>query len=337
MASQRHHYIPQFLLKGFASQITKKSHFVFRFAKGSKPHEVNTINVAVARSFHDGLSADLEQRISFRESNYVTALENLRKQNADTNDIILIAECVFNLMVRTKHLRVGFTILGNELFGLFDTPEAQRVLRKRALTDFAARPEIAAVLNRYPKNRRERILLTEIIKRGIDLNAEHKRVWDNIKTHIDMAQFVKHAQLKTLEIEGIPEPRKISFLSYHWSIDHHQPPGSFVLGDVGLLARVPDVDQLTFPYGFGMPLMVCLPISSAELLVGTVQPERDELSAEEVNWASAELSRDFFVASRNTTQELRYLERLGSRAVFLPKSDVLRLFEETLKELAQGK
>jgi hypothetical protein len=326
VASQRHHYIPQFLLKGFASRITKKAHFVFRFAKDDKPHEVNTINVAVARSFHDGLSADLEQRISFRESNYATALENLRRQNTCADDIALIAECVFNLMVRTKHLRDGFTVLGNELFGLLDTPEAQRVLRNRALGDFAARPEMAALLNRYPKKRRERILLTEVTKRGIDLSSECRRIWDNIKAHLDMAQFAKRAQLKTLESEGIPEPRKDSFLNYHWYIDH-QPLGSFVLGDVGPLARVPDVDQLTFPYGFGLPLAVCLPISSAELLVGTVRPEHEELPAELVNWASAELSRDFFVASRNTARELGYLQRLGSRAALLPKADIHRLLE----------
>ena len=147
-----------------------------------------------------------------------------------------------------KASRDGFTVLGNELFGLLDTPEAQRVLRNRALADFAARPEIAALLNRYPKKRHERILLTEISKRGIDLKAEYRRVWDNIKAHVDMAQFVKHAQLKALEPEGIPEPRKGSFLNYDWYIDH-QPLGSFVLGDVGPLARVADVDQLTFPYG----------------------------------------------------------------------------------------
>jgi hypothetical protein len=336
MASQRHHYIPQFLLKGFASRITKKAHLVFRFAKDSMPHEVNTINVAVARSFHDGLSADLEQRISFRESNYVTALENLRNQNTCADDIVLIAECVFNLMVRTKHLSDGFTILGNELFGFLDTPEAQRVLRRRALTDFAARPEVAAILNRYPKNRHERILLTEITKHGVDLNSEWRRVWDNIKTHIDMAQLAKHAQLKAMEKGDVPEPRKDSLLNYHWYIDHH-PLGSFVLGDVGPLARVPDIDQLTFPYGFGIPLTVCLPISSAELLVGTVRPEREELTAEEVNWAAAELSRDFFVASRNTKRELAYLQRLGSRAAFLPKVDLLRSFEEALEELEKGK
>ena len=336
MAAQRHHYIPQFLLKGFACRITNKAHFVFRFAKGGKPHEVNTINVGVARSFHDGLSADLEQRISFRESNYATALENLRKQNARADDVVLIAECVFNLMVRTKHLRDGFTILTNEVFGLLDTPDAQRALRNRALGDFAARPEIAALLNRYPKKRHERILLTEMTKHGIDLRAEYRRIWDIIKARVDVAQFVKHAHLGALETEGIPEPRKDSFLNYHWYIDH-QPLGSLILGDVGPLARVPDVDQLTFPYGFGIPLMVCLPISSGELLVGTVRSECEELSADEVNWASAELSRDFFVASRNTTRERGYLQRLGSRAAWLPKADILRLFEEVLEEFEHGK
>ena len=91
------------MLRGFASRITKKAHLVYRFARDARPHEVNTFNVAVARSFHDGLSADLEQRTSFRESNYAVALENLRKQNTSADDIVLVAECVFNLMIRTRH------------------------------------------------------------------------------------------------------------------------------------------------------------------------------------------------------------------------------------------
>lgn len=110
-----------------------------------------------------------------------------------------------------------------------------------------------------------------------------------------------------------------------------------LLGDVGPLARVPDIDKLTFPYGFGIPLTVCLPISSAELLVGTVRREREKLPAEEVNWAAAELSRDFLVASRNTQRELAYLQRLGSRAALLPKADLLRSFEEAVEELEKGK
>jgi Protein of unknown function (DUF4238) len=298
MTSQRQHYIPQFLLKGFASRATTKAHLVFRFAKGSEPHEVNTVNVAVARKFHDGLSHDLEQRISFRESNYAAALEKLRERKSDPSDISLIAECVFNLMVRTKHIRDGFTILGREIFGFLDMPETQRVIRKRVLKDFAARPEINAQLKRYPKNRRERILLLEITKRGVDLTEEYKRFWNHVKPRIDVEQYAKLAQLKVLEQEGIPEPRRQSLIDYHWYIDHTQP-GSFVLGDVGPLARVPDSNQLTFPYGFGIPLMVCLPISSGELLVGTMKPDGEELQVEDVNWASAELSRDFFVASRN--------------------------------------
>ena len=213
-----------------------------------------------------------------------------------------------------------------------DTPEVQRFLRRRALADFAARPEIAAVLNRYPKNRHERILLTEISKHGVNLESEWRQVRDNIKTQIDMAQLVKHAQLKALEKEDIPEPRKDSLLNYHWYIDHH-PLGSFVLGDVGPLARVVDIDKLTFPYGLGIPLTICLPISSAELLVGTVRPEREELPVEEVNWAAAELSRDFFGASRNTQRELTYLQCLGSRAALLAKADLLRSFEEALADL----
>jgi len=334
---ERHHYIPQFLLKGFASRITKKAHLVYRFARGAEPHEVNTINLAVARNFHDGLSADLEQRISFRESNYVHALEHLRGKNATSEDIGLIAECVFNLMVRTKHLRDGITIFGNEIVGLFDLPEAQRVLRNRALKNFIdAQPEIVAILSRYPKSRHQRILLTEMTKRGFDLNGVCRGIWDKIKASIDMSKWAKDAQLKVLDKDGLPEARRDSFLSYRWYIDS-QPAGTFVLGDVGPLARVPDEVKLTLPYGCGTPLSVYLPISSAELLVGTAYPEREVIAADEVNRASAELSRDFFVASKNTSREQAYLQYIGARATLLSKPDMVKGFKEVLDEFERGK
>jgi hypothetical protein len=57
-----------------------------------------------------------------------------------------------------------------------------------------------------------------------------------------------------------------------------------------------------------------LPIGNQHLLVGALTPTIPTIDPEQVNVASVELSRDFFVASRNTEREQRYQAGLGVRA-----------------------
>ncbi len=51
MAGDRHHYIPQFLQRGFSSHSSGKQFFTWVYRKESKPYNPNIINSGVKQSF----------------------------------------------------------------------------------------------------------------------------------------------------------------------------------------------------------------------------------------------------------------------------------------------
>ncbi len=328
---KRHHFLPKFLLRGFAS-FHKGQHYLYRFPRHSEPHSVNIINVAVGGKFHEGIYGDIEAELSTREGKYSIALDDLRHERSSEKTFILIAELIFNIMIRTKNIRDGMTEFGNRALLALQTPKIEQAMRKYVYQNLAQKPEIKAYLASIPKSRRERALSTAAMKLGINFEVVYRQMWSAVLPKLQMEALARNAQLKSLVERELPEPRKESFLSYRWYIDN-RPIGTFVLGDVGPIARTPGSSQLTFPYGFGTPTLICLPISSSELLVGTSGTEEEPLEPDEVNMAAVELSRDFFVASQNTRKELDYVQYIGARAEFIKEDDALRLLSEAAEEL----
>lgn len=332
---KRHHFLPQFLLKGFASRTKGSESYAYRFGRGVTPFETNILNLAVVRKFHEGSHGDVEKQLSSRETRYAAAVEHLRKSVTKEEDIALLAEFVFNLMLRTKNLRDSFTVLGNHMLSMLDAPRVKRVIRKRVLNDLAKLPEVRSSLQRLPKQRRERVLSVLLTKSGIDVGTYYEKFWADVKRRVNMDEIIKNAQLKNLAAEGLPDARKKTFLAYHWYIDS-KPCGSYVLGDVGPIAKSSDSTQLTLPYGFGDPTFVCLPVASDELLVGGDNTDREKLEPEEINLASVELSREFFISNRNTEREMKYSECIGLRAELVKHPEIARGLEEAIDEFERG-
>jgi hypothetical protein len=107
-----------------------------------------------------------------------------------------------------------------------------------------------------------------------------------------------------------------------WSLINTKP-NVLILGDLAVIGRTAD--------GYCHPMQpdtelqaILLPIGHQHLLVGTLTSTSmmGPLDPEEVNLASVELSRDFFVASQNTDRERRYQTRLGARAQFSGLSEM---------------
>ena len=95
------------------------------------------------------------------------------------------------------------------------------------------------------------------------------------------------------------------------------------MGDVGPFAKYHNSGEYTqFVRAEGNLDAAVLPISSSRLLVG----ERDgfcfRCTPETVNVISAELSRDFYVASRKTPESVSYLAFLGRRKGLITEKDM---------------
>ena len=89
--------------------------------------------------------------------------------------------------------------------------------------------------------------------------------------------------------------------------------GTYMLGDVGPIAAFADCDKLHMPIRSGDGKAVILPISRSALLVGRIPGFTGQFDDEDIDAATVELSRDFFVSEKLSERETRYLARIGSR------------------------
>ena len=107
MAGTRHHVLPRFLLRGFASRVVGKEVFAWVHRKTEGVFETNIANVGVEKHFY-GREGELnvDEEITDIEGDSARLLDRLRRQD-DGYEILdpEIAEFVGHLSSRTKHLR----------------------------------------------------------------------------------------------------------------------------------------------------------------------------------------------------------------------------------------
>ena len=101
------------------------------------------------------------------------------------------------------------------------------------------------------------------------------------------------------------------------------------------MARFADADTLMRLYQGGPSLgAVFYPLSPHELLVGAPEDSAVVIpSAEELNIAMAEVSCEFFIASRSTESEAGYAGRLGLRASPINETDEEKMRRAMLEAL----
>jgi hypothetical protein len=333
--SQRQHFLPRFLLKGFASRATKDAFYVHLFRKGCQPFEVNILNVGVARDFYESPSAGgLESKLSVQEGEYALLLDNLRNGVIDQTEKGLLVDLVCNLMVRTKHLRDGFKEAGENILDSLEQQlgdlknrwHVERLFAEKAIEN----PELRRVLKSLPRKQRRKLISQTLKQLGVDIPTGLRLLLKLARKHVSMNETVKKAQARSLAIDNALAERKESMKNFRWCVEE-RPAGTFVLGDVGPIVRFPDSVELKAPLGFGMPELILLPVSDRQLLVGRKKGSRRETDDENLNLASVELSRDFFVASGKTKRELSYLERIGRRATLIDEAEMNRSMQEALR------
>jgi hypothetical protein len=101
-----HHYLPQFLLRGFASRQRKKQYFTWLFRLGTDPIETNLKNVVKIRDFHGNPSEEkLEENLSLLEVAQSELLRKLRQKQSLVQSAA-IASLVTSIQIRSENVRV---------------------------------------------------------------------------------------------------------------------------------------------------------------------------------------------------------------------------------------
>jgi hypothetical protein len=351
MAGIRHHILPRFLLKGFASKVVGQEVFTWVYRKEGKVFEANIVNVGVEKHFY-GKEGELnvDDEITDVERDFAILLDGLRRKD-DANEIrdSKIADFVGHLSSRTKHLRdslidttgVLTTILTGYLADqnnfrswILEYYKRHPEVMKKALDDALEKIQLTRHQRLLLKQRMLMILRPELVVAQMDKDIpQYAFMFSALGPMLleKLPTIAKEGHIKALAKSLIPEPRVEDYRKLNWYLCKSSEP--LILGDVGCLFEVEGKKKFISLSGKEDVLKnIFLPISADTLVVGTVSAAMPRIDFKSINENFAKYSRDFFVSRESSSEMLKLLAILGTEAEILSKDEIEQLVREVILE-----
>jgi hypothetical protein len=356
MAGVRHHVLPRFLLKGFASKIVPRGVkqdevFAWVYRKGAaKPFEANIIKVGVEKHFY-GKEGDLnvDDEITDVEGDFAASVNALRKRDDGykvTDDRVI--EFIVHLTSRTKHLRDSFIdageFLADRLFGYFsdygnwkawcvEHLKRHPEVMKNALDEAIPKLPLSAYKKAMVRQRIKKMPIERIME-GMDKEqSQYEFMFEFLRLELlkGMQGIAKQGHIKALLKDLVSEPRLEHYRRLHWYLRKSNVP--LILGDVGCLFEIEGEDKYKSLAGVSEEIRnVYLPLSSDLMVVGTPSPEAPSIDFAAINEAVTKCSRDFFVCSVSTPETIRLANLLGEESDMITKEEMEQTITEVISE-----
>jgi Protein of unknown function (DUF4238) len=345
-----HHYIPQFLLKGFASRHRRNQYFSWLFRPGAKPVEANLKNIAKIRDFHGGPLDNLEAQMSHLETSQAELVHDLRNCRGLERSVE-ISEFVVSMQIRSENVRAVMSATTQQFMTMmskkFAGEKAREALTSGVMDVIVARAEAgqyAEALNHLPPEER-----SDAMRRALSLvSAEMPSFFEQFSgmfsdyvSEMDFDATTANSHRNALQGNLIPPARLQKLSGFQWSVESDEEV-SFLLGDVGVLADIGMSTHLQNIMAVEDTLeALYLPISSNRLLVGRINGSVPLRRACEVNAATVALSTEFFVSKISTAEILEMHTQLGCRAALYSEAQMEKLLpvlskESVIKSLSEG-
>ncbi|MGB8128350.1 MAG: hypothetical protein WCG81_01000 [Candidatus Angelobacter sp.] len=304
-------------------------------ANRASPIETNIRNLAQQRDFH-GKPEDfpLETVMSGHESRFAPIVDEMRLGHLSEVALPTIREFVIHLIIRTKNIRAGFVETTNNFLNEFGAaiPLMNRKRLKNKIKKEVRKqmrePQVLDAIQQLPKERRK--LFARAFEQRIlqmDFRPTLSALFDSVREKIDLEKAANTGHIQTLT-RGIAPQSWIENVSHlQWRLVTSNPR-SFILGDVGIFGRSAGEVVYRNLLGFVTPIeMVVAPISHSVCLFGTAGAMALP-NVEEINENTAQLSREFFLASQSTDRETQYRLHLGKRASLMSNTEISDIVED---------
>jgi|JI8StandDraft_2_1071088.scaffolds.fasta_scaffold74415_1 hypothetical protein len=347
MAGTRHHYIPRFLLKGFASHADGKEFFAWVYRADRQPFCTNIINIGIEGHFYtlDG-RPEVDDSITVAEGRFAAVIASMREtREFPFQQREVVAELLAHLEIRTRHLRSNFERLSDAIlartieflsdkraFSLFvlkqleSRPELlvaplEEELSRRGLTNSQALTVIKAltpVLPAYMSN-----FLPGLAIQFSD--AMYRMRTENPSALLDVA---RRSQLRALSESVSPQVKvqRYQALEYEVHTTHTPTP----LGDSAVVFEVEGRQRYkTFVSASDTIQAVYLPIEPNLILCGRSLEHEPDLGA--LPTAVATCSSDYFVGHGEFDEYVAHKSLIGQSATILDDETLARLFQEAFQ------
>lgn len=361
MAGKRHHFIPQFLQRGFASHVITRVNKVddynaWVFRKSGAAFNTNIKNIALEGQFYnqDG-DTFVDDTITDAEgplSSFVTKL-----RIADDGTVVdsqNAANLLMHISVRTRHLRQSLKEFGGQIMGrVFSTLSDANVLERKYLEYVHANPEfvvdtikeqISEVLARAGVPEGDRAQMIEHLLPSMLEAAAQADIASAVGTmarsvaianenlHDDPSKIeatAKNGHLRALR-RSLAPPKKLKLLSdlrYHI---HKFAEGDIILGDSGAVFAVGSARGVVPFFDSLDPVRAALlPLDPETCLVGVSDgAEGIFVNSEAVRKHVSECSLEYFLANKTSDENLALVSRIGTSAHLLTDEEVEGVISE---------
>lgn len=343
MSGKRQHFIPRFLLKGFASHESGDAVFTWVYRKGSKPFNTNIVNVGVESRFYtheNDTQADV--KITEIETPFSSLVQELRVNPLLAVRNSQIPHLIAHFEIRTRHLRDSFFETSNYLVSRFldfmDDEEAftdylertfrndpsflqrsfSKELRKHGLSKTMLGPALQLASTALP------VLLIQL-RPKLHQFATAMRT-DSSKI---LSKDAKSAQIRFLKENVSPEVRAQRYRDLVYTVIEF-PEAGLILGDSIVIFHVEGARPFkTFLEKKDTLNAVVLPLNSHKILVGT--REGFFISEQLLPVAIARCSLEYFVAEENSDANISFQEQIGEDASLLTRAELEDIITEGLK------
>ncbi|MGH7788585.1 MAG: DUF4238 domain-containing protein [Candidatus Binatia bacterium] len=346
MSGKNQHYLPRFMLAGFASRRDGKQAWIYELRKGRQAVERNTRNVGAEGGFYRRGDDDrIDHELQDYEGEFGQLVNEIRSTDRiPTGSDDALAGLVTSLSVRTRAIRLAFGHAGQQIVAalgryLNDPERVRRMMRDHlkkhpeTLLEPVAR-ELGVDPHDLPLVLRNRLLQqAEGLIDAPATTAKIKMLAGMMLRELEgrtSKEGIKEIHLTALGKGTLPSRRMDPAQRLTWSL-RTLDPSSLILGDLGPIrlnessGRYESLAKATDD-----PHSIFLPISHEHLLVGVDHHLATDcpLDVEAVNIAAAELSWEFVVARQSTKREAVYAEALGRWAELLPDDELHQIEEE---------
>lgn len=354
MAGKRQHFIPRFVLEGFAHRRSETDTFCWVYRSSGATFESNTRNVGVEGYFYgDNIETALDEKITIEEQEQSKFLKRIREKSfIEDSEFTDCENLVLRLALRTQHARRSMLHAGEEIVSAcanhFDDDEK---LEKFFLGSLKSNPEYlrGALLRQLSENGMLRGLSnqdrTNVVKfletlapnlLLLNFDGFSNNFRSQLKSLVKLIPgATKDGHNKALSQNEIFAKKRKQIEGCIWSIQHMRN-NSLILGDCVIWAVSPGK-------GSPAPLIwitndvyrIVFPISHNQLLIGERGNDyKLDTAPEHINEISSSLSLDFAISSTRPDDGASWTKLLGTRTMEAisknitdSKSSIRRLFE----------
>lgn len=343
MSGKRHHFIPQFLQRGFASESTNKDTYTWVYRIGDiNPFNANIKNIGLEGYFYaENKEATLDEIITDAETEYAIFVNELRNHDGIKKiDNKSAASLIAHLEVRTKNLRDSFKNAGALLLTemtnyLQDASNCEKFVKKQVAAEVGKMIDEELEKRNIPRTLFPifRQQFAPLVKEKIPEMAENMAsmmfyVSQNINSLLEKSAKAGH--IKALLNNHTPPLKVSGYKKLYYQIlstgDLEMP-----LGDSAVIFHIEGEHGYKPYYEIDKKLLaVILPISSTQLLVGA--SKNYQLNIHETPEAIARCSLDYFIASKQSTNNEELAQYISKNTSMISDGQI----EEILHDLIVG-